>query len=253
MVPEKQMKQGPKFTSRQIATAAVTAIIFLIVIWQVIGMLGGGSSAPAPAPVAKGAGPAGTPPPALTPGANPAMAGGMAPPPEEQQQVQPSNVRPSEFLAAQQEAQKNYLNALNQLQMLKIEKEIEETNQAIATAKLATASANKNIGDLLAKPVAPPPPPSAYANQLEGSAQLGGGPTSPPPAQPVEETSYIVISVSMEMNKWSAVIGNKGMLYNVSIGDVLPADGSTVVDINKDGVVLKKGNVKRKVSLVSSI
>lgn len=259
MVPENKMNLK-SMTTKQKAMAAIIVVILLIVIWQVVGLFKG-SNAPAPIPTPPqkmaAAGPTGAPPSSPT-SPSPAM-GGMAPPSmpgampsEDQTQIQPTKVRQSDFLATQQEAQKNYLLQLNELQRLKVEKEIEETNQAIAAAKLATATANKNIGDLLAKPVAPTPPPSSYANQLEGPTQLGGGPTSPPP-QIVEETPYVVISVSMEMNKWSAVIGNKGVLYNVSIGDVLPPDGSIVSDINKGGVILKKGNTKRKVSLVSSI
>lgn len=267
MAPEAKKNPLSSMDTKQKAMAGVIAVIFLFVLWQVIGMLGIGKSAPPPPPppTVKASPPGGSPQAPL-----PAMAGGggMTPAPEmaggEQPVVQQGRVKQSDFLSQQQEAQSGYLKALNQLQMLKIEKEIEETNQAIAAAQLATASANKSRSDLLAKPL--PPPPSAYANQLTNPTQTGLGgigvstlPPPPPQPQPQqttsteEQTQYVVISVSMEMNKWTAVIGTKGEFFNVAIGDVLPADGAIVADINRNGVILKKNGKLRKVSLISSI
>ena len=50
---------------------------------------------------------------------------------------------PDQFANEQNRAEAAYLKQVNDLEKLKIEKQIEELNQAIATAKLATATAEK--------------------------------------------------------------------------------------------------------------
>src|SRR5579872_6219925 len=62
----------------------------------------------------------------------------------------------SSDLQKQQAAQQQmYLDSVNQLQLLKIKREIAETNQAIASARLATETANKSMSDLLTQPSLP--------------------------------------------------------------------------------------------------
>lgn len=236
-------------TNRQKITAIAVVIILLIVIWQVIGLFkgtGGGSQQPAPLVAAR-------------PGA--AMTAGSPTQPAAAQQQIPKAAPVSkdmELLRLQQDTQSKYIAALNELQMLKVQREINETNQAIAQAKLATIKAEKNMNDLLTGASNPPPPPvpaSAYAAQLGSQPQqlpLINQPTNVPPPPPAEP-SYVVISVSYQLGRWTAVIGNQGKLYNVSRGDVLPVDGSIVSNIDKGGVVLTKDGKRKRVSLISAI
>ena len=143
-----------------------------------------------------------------------------------------------ELVRLQQETQAKYVAALNELQMLKIAREIAQTNQAIAAARLATVTAEKNTLLLLS------PPPPAYAQGLV--TPVSGTPSMSSPG-------YTVVSVSQLQNRWNAVLGYQDKLYSVSIGDVLPSDGSTVVSISRSGVVLEKDGAKRKISMVPII
>lgn len=270
---------APRFTSRQKMIAVAVIVVLLILVWQIIGLFGSSSSteepllsptpqanlkAGAPRPGATGNNTqgvahntAGTTPVGMPPnvtGAMNAPTGAMNAPMQQQVSMQPIKaIVPTDqtLIAAQQEQQKQYVDTINQLQLLKLQKDIDETKRSIAAARLATATAEKSISDLFAKP-APPPPGSAsdYANKLGGAGNET--PTSPPPLA-TPSIQYIVISVSMQLGHWTAVLGTGGKLYNVSVGDILPADGSEVVAIGKYGVVLKKDNTKRRISLVSSI
>lgn len=253
----------------------VTAIVILIVIWQVVGLFGGGESTSVPnkpirtqiakmsanVPGAGGMHPAGAPgqqQPLANPNAPvPTAASGEAP------VVKEAPINRDQYLQEQDKVERKYLKQLNDLEQLKLERQIEETNQAIAVAKLATVTAEKSTAELLTKPAAAPAPvaDSSYANQLASPTKSGtsveGEPSqpTPPPAAPqaVPDAIYSVISVSMQFNKWTAVIGSQGKLYNVTVGDVLPLDGSVVVSISKNGVVLKKDDQRRKVSITAAI
>lgn len=249
-------------TTKQKVMAAATVVIFLFVIWLAMGMFGGDKITPTPPTqmasstsrqMSSGA-----------PGGSPAQQNASAAMAAQQQQATPQIVqtnvmtpnKDADAMKQQQVVQKEYLDKLNELQMLKVQREITETNQAIAAAKLATVTADKSMTDLLTKPVAPEVPVGAYATRLAGPTQVGapsGSQPPPLPTEPVVETPYVVISVSMQFNKWSAVIGAQGKLYSVSAGDVLPLDGSVVFSINKQGVVLEKDGKKRTISIVSSI
>lgn len=239
---------------RQKITVGVFLVVLIIIIWQVWGLFsGGGSSAPAVAPAKPGA-MAGAP---GTPGAMNARPQMQTPQPVQlAQKPEPLSPREIELMKVQQETQAKYVAALNELQMLKISRDIAETNQAIVAAKLATVTAQKGIVDLLTpKPVPAPPPPASYGAALANpTGQLPTPPASltPPPA-PEVEVSYTVVSVSLLQYKWSAVVGNAGNLYNVSVGDFLPPDRSKVVSISKAGVVLEKNGVRKKISLVPII
>ena len=56
----------------------------------------------------------------------------------------------------------------------------------------------------------------------------------------------------MQFNRWTAVLGSQGKLYNVAVGDVL-ADGERVLSISKSGVILEKEGKSKKISIISSI
>jgi len=251
------MQQFKNMTTRQKVTAGVFILILIIIIWQVAGLFGGGgTTTPVPAPATR---------PTTMTGAAPGAAPGMAQPqpqkplPAQLQKQQPMSQREMELLKLQQETQTKYLSALNELQMLRVERELAETNQAIATARLATVTAQKGIVDLLAPPAPQITPDYARGLVMPGTARPAQ-PTQPPiqmpptisaPSQP--EISYTVISVSQLRYKWNAVLGYQGSLYNVTVGDILPPDGSKVVSIDRSGVILEKNNVRKKISLVPII
>lgn len=238
--------QIANMTTRQKIIAGIFVLIAILIIWQVIGMFGGGSKAPASLAVKPGNGMN-----AKAPG------GGMQPsmPQPAQLAKQPAmSEREAELVKLQQETQAKYLSALNELQILKINREIAETNQAIMAAKFATVTSQKNIVDLLTKPAA------TAATYAQGLAGPGGPPSTQPPSPPQPavpvvqlEVNYTVISVSKLQNRWNAVIGYQGSLFNVFVGDILPPDGSKVIAIGKYGVILEKYGVRKKISMVSII
>lgn len=164
----------------------------------------------------------------------------------------------SEVQKQQLEQQQTYLDSVNQLQLLKIKREIAETNQAIAAARLATETANKNMSDLLTQPTLPQAPGGSFMTRppnMPGSVQAvesGTTETVTPTKQPVLDIPFTVISVSMKFSRWNAVLGYDNKLYSVTIGDTL-FDGSTVASISKNGVVLSKDGKKRKISIQATI
>jgi hypothetical protein len=221
-------------TTRQKVMAVIFVLVIIFIIYQVIGMLRGGSTNSAPASIA-------------------------AVPQAPIQKPQQANIIPKEAITSAQEqqamlqqkaAEAQYIASLNQLQSLKVARDIAETNREIIAAKLATITAQKGIVDLLSKPTQPSTP-QAYAEGLVNPA-AGATSESAQPIQPTQPT-YTVISVSQLQGRWGAVLGAQGNLYSVTVGDVLPLDKSVVISIDKSGVLLQKDNVQRKLSLVPII
>jgi hypothetical protein len=215
-------------TPRQKLTAGIFLIVLLIIIWQLIGLFSGrGKTQPsssvnmAQTGVSKSQSPG---PEQMRP--HPAELPKTASVPASSEEIQ--------MAALQQAMQAKYLEAINELQMLKVSREIAEANRAIMTAKLATVTAQNNIINLLDGP---------NANR---SGQKNSAPVS-------LEVKYTATSVSQLQYKWSAILNYRDSLYNVQVGDVLPPDGSTVVAIDKTGVMLEKDGIKKKISLVSII
>lgn len=244
--------------TKQKIMIVITVIIFVIVLWMIIGMFKGQKTPditpmPLPAPKTQN----NTAMNMNQPGGAPA-----APGQSQQTALAQTNVmqisKDTDAMKAQKQAQQDYLDKLNELQLLKVQKEISETNQAIAAARLATVTADKSMTDLLTKPAAPEVSASAYASGLAGPIQSGasipgvGGKTTAAAPAPVTP-KYVVISVSMQLGSWHAVIGESTKLYNVSVGDILPPDGSVVISISTRGVVLQKDDKKQLINIVSSI
>lgn len=260
-------------TSRQKITIVAFAIVVLIIIWQIAGLVGGGSTpkstqtvtktvtkppiqmtATSPAAGASAApGAVASPPPGAPPGTAGQAQPQMQAVPQPILRQAPVNLNP-QIAELQKQTEQKYVDQINQLQTLRVQREIAETNQAIASAKLATVTAEKSVSDLLTKPTQP-----QYPTFPTGPV-VGPAPTTsteialtPPPVAPIEIAAYTVVSVSMELGRWNAVLGLQGKMYNVSIGDVLPVDGSVVTSINKNGVVLTKDGKRRKISILSAI
>jgi hypothetical protein len=270
MTSEKRAKNMlENMPTKQKITIAVTAIVVLIVLWQVIGLFRGSSPASTPtitpAPAQMSAQAPGKPEMPTGGGAQaPASGGGIAAMPSNPSATSTTNMprevalTKDQFLEEQQKIEKKYLKQVNDLEQLKIERQIQETNQAIATAKLATVTAEKSTADLLTKPT-PVVPDTAYASQLvnpirSGTTVMGGEQAEAPKEEVVvPAVSYSVISVSQQLNRWTAVLGAQGKLFTVSIGDILPLDGSEVISINRNGVVLKKEKKTTRISMVTAI
>lgn len=246
MAPELQKNAVSGISTRQKAIGGAFVIIVLIIIWQVMGLFGSGKSSATMAPVST------TKKNTLSasqPGAT------MTAEQDESQIKQAPIPVDNQLMKQQRESEQLYVSKLSELESLKIQREIAETNQAIAAAKLATVTAEKGISDLLTKPALPQVSAGDYAASLANPVRSGETIANQPvaPAAVPPDVPYTVISVSMQLHRWSAVLGYQGKLYNVSVGDVLPLDGSVIEKINKDGVMIRKNGKTRKVSLVSAI
>jgi type IV pilus biogenesis protein PilP len=226
MSPE---KVKTSLNTRQKIMIGVLAVGIIFVALQFRGIFS--SDTPEPSPAAN----------ALASGPQPAP----MPTPKPAEIAQPTGLTDREIalMKLQQETQAKYLEALNELQLLKINKDIANTNKDITAANLARVEAEKKIVDML-MPVAPPPSPAPAATTTTSVV---------PVAIEVPEVSYNLVSISQVQYKWSAVLSYNNNLYNVHVGDVLPPDGSTVVAIRKDSITLQKGGNKRKLSMVPII
>ena len=155
------------------------------------------------------------------------------------------------LIKMQQETQAKYLAALNELQLLKVSRDIAQTNQAIMAARLATVVAEKKMTDIIS-----PPEPTAqeYAQNLVNPVEAKSpAPTPAATTKEVEAPTYTVVSVSQLLNQWSAVLGAQGNLYSVKVGDVLPLDQSKIISIDKSGVTLVKDGERLRISMVPVI
>ena len=225
--------------TRKKVTAVILLGVVAFVIWQAIGLFGGGGSSSTSNTMAAK--------PQMT--ANNGQQGPAQPPqvipkPAELPKAPELTEREKQLMLLQQETEEKYIAAVNELQMLKVQRDIAETNKAIASAKLETVTAEKGIVDALSVQAVNP---ASYAETL------GKGPTTTTtttnataPVAPVIEANYTVISVSRIQYKWNAVMGYQGNLYNVSVGDILPADGAKVVSIDRSGVIILRDGQRRK-------
>lgn len=244
-------------SNRQKIIAAVFVVILIVIIWQIWGLFRTPSATTTVTTT-------NTATRTTTPGM-PGAPQQVVPQPAtlpSQQTMPVMSQREAEMLKMQQDTESRYLSTLNELQMLRLERDIAETNKAIMSAKLDTVTAEKGIVNLLQ----PPQPPVAQATYARG---LAGTPAAPATATTttvtpvvaqqttttttVEVTPYTVLSVSKLQNRWSAVVGYQGSLFSVMIGDILPPDGSKVISISRTGIILEKNNIRRKISMVPII
>lgn len=254
MSPEKQMKAG---NQKQKIMLVATVLIIIFVAWQAFKLMGGGGSDAAPAtPAPTTANKA-----AVRPGgngggaANQAAAVVSAPEAVQAPKQVPVPSNP-EILKIQQDTQAKYISAINELQMLKLQKDIAETKQAITSSILANATAEKSITDLL---TVQQMPTSSYAGPAlsPSNASSAGIEALPKPVVAVanlQETPYVVTSVAFRNDRWAAVVSYQDKYYNVNVGDILTPDGSMVLAIDRNGVTLEgKDKIKRKVLINSGL
>lgn len=234
-----ERKPFASMSRRQKTTAVVLVIALVVVIWLLIDWFGGKSSEMSTAASDTG-----------LPGSRALVQSAMAAPlpqPVASLEKQPAGVSPREaaLMRLQQETEAKYVALLNQLQILKVQRDIAETNKAIMAAKLDTITSQKGIvNTLTAKPSQPVSTTPGFVSQT----------VIQPKAGLTSEASYTVVSISQLSHKWSAVVSYEGNLYHVSIGDVLPSDGSKVILINRTGIVIvTKSGERRKISMVPVI
>lgn len=262
------MAFDPKaMNTKQKVTIGVVIVICIFLIWQVKAMFSSDSEAEMTAPTAAANG--------KMPGSSGSAATKGAPAPQQSAGPQPgqlmtgslSREQQMELIRLQQETQTRYIAGLNELQLLKLAKDIAQANTDIAVAKLAMINSQKEIIEKLTPKTATPESQIPYGQGLvnpravtNAAVENAGGTLANvqaldqgPPGQSSTVSSYLVISVTELMSKWSAVLGVQGKLYNVSTGDTLPADGSVVKSIDRSGVILEKNGVTRKISLVPII
>ncbi len=251
-------------TPKKKATLGAIIVFSLLIIWQLIGLLGGGGGNEAAVPaVAKSAAPV-----KMTPGIPNSMGASATSPPSV---VVASSADVKKLLAADERTQKiqkasedKYMQSLNDLEGLKIQREIAEMNQAIASAKLATATAERNMMDLSLKSMPVPVSAAAYANGLVAPTAQGEVVATPSgvdstaintgKSSSVHATNdYTVISIFMQGDRWTAVLGYQGKLFNVSVGERLPTDGSIVTAINENAVTLQQNGRTKEITMLSSI
>lgn len=232
-------------SSRQKITIIVFVVVIGVIIWQMMSLFTGGST-PAPT-VARQSGnkASGGSGPGMNQGPQSSIPQQADLPKPQGPQVDP------QVSEMQQAAQRQYVDSINQLQMLKIARQIAETNQAIMVARLATITAQKNIVTMLSPPAVSQ---GTYAKGLVNPSASGqSGPNTSAPVTVAREVNYTVISVAKLQDVWAAVLGFQGNLYHVQVGDVLPIDQSTVVAIDNTGVQISKDGETRKISLVPII
>lgn len=232
-----QMTSNP----RKKVTAGVFLLIAFILVWQIAGMFGRSAVSTGSKDSATAGGSVAV---AQTTSAAPAAP--TIPPPKSAQLAQPPMTdREMALMTLQQETQIKYLEALNELQMLKVSRDIAVTNKDISAAVLDKVQSEKKIVEMLSAP-AVSPALSSTTTTTTGEGQ--GGPLGQ------QQVSYSLVSISQVQYRWAAVLAYGGTLYNVHVGDILPTDGATVIAISKDSVTLQqKDGVRKKVTLVSII
>lgn len=239
-------------TPKQKLIGVVITLIVAVVIWQVVELMSEGStstSSPAPENVAGKS----------SKGGSPQNANGTQIPPQQSsfsgaaptQQPVPS-LAPSAnqgILDKEANVATIYMERINKLQSLSLERQIAEAQQAIAAANFATTEFDQKMSKLLT--AAAPPGLTDYARKMNNAAGSNESAVSATIIKPAVD--YSVVSVSMQLNEWKAVLGYQNKYYVVSIGDTLPVDKSIVTAINAKSVTLKKDGATRVIPLLLTI
>lgn len=245
--------------TKQKIMIAVIVVILLIVLWQLKGLFSSDSTqiqpVPQPSATAKAGVAANGNMPANKPAASSLPPGGLkeAPLPSRDATMSEGEKR---LLALQMQTEAKYIAAMNELQLLRVQSEIAKNSKDIAQNRLDAVTAQKQTLQLLSAPQATA---ATYAQGLSGNSTAAASPAGAPaqPAAPIAaapaRVDYVVVSVSQLQGKWTAVLGYQGQLYSVVVGDVLTADGSKVIGIDRYGVTLNQNGNKQHVSLVSLI
>ncbi len=139
---------------------------------------------------------------------------GAANPAEASAAVNPSN------------SQSEYLRLVNEYQMAQLQRMIAEDNEAIAIAKQNAAKATTETSKLMG----------------------GGSVMSTTGSSQANSNEYQLVYTGQQTDGgWSATLKKNGQSTDVNIGSQL-ADGSQVISIDDNGVLLRQGDVKKLVT-----
>jgi hypothetical protein len=254
MPPENKPSSG---NQKQKITIAAVVLVLGVVAWQGLKLFGGDSGSAPLSPVAT------APARSMTAGQPASASGGAVAPQAAAEALAPKQVPVqvnAEILKVQLDTQAKYIAALNELEMLKVQKEIADTKEAITSATLATATAEKSITDLLTVQQLPNAVANAYSPSPVGVSEGGSSgttnipvapkPVAPPPAQ----SPFTLMSVSFKAERWSAVLTAQSKFYNVTVGQVLPLDSSVVTEIDRNGVtVMLKDKQTKRITMIPEL
>lgn len=199
-------------------------IVLGVLVWQLYGMMHGGSSMPAAAKPALPARPAAATS-TSAPGASP-----MAAP------AQPQTARTAVPAVSEQDKQRlrdisqtdaEYLKLIQEYQLLQVQRRIAEDTRAIAVAKLETAKA-------LAESV-----------KYGGAGNMG----SNMPGAGSFDNDYKLVFTGQEAGQWTATLKMNDQLMDVVAGTNLP-DGYKVVAVDSDSVTLQKNDRQKVISFL---
>lgn len=222
--------------TRKKVTIGVFVVIVAVIVWQVMGLFGGGGGEPVPEANVQAAAQPSLP----TPKAAPVAVEQPAQVSQEEQEMQ----------RVLKETQARYIAAVNEVQLMKVAQDMADINAKIMKSKEDTVTSQKKIVDMLTQPDSSTMPQQVSTQTADGQLQPGqaqaGGLIQ-------KDVTYNVVSISQLQGKWGAVLSYASNLYSVHVGDVLPADNSSVVSIDKSNVVLEKDGVRTKISMVSVI
>lgn len=236
--------------TKQKVMIAVTVIIFIIIGWQLKGMLFGSQAPVAASPIKTAATTTAQP---VSPAASAPPPGGMKEAPLPARSATMTEGEKS-LLALQMQTEAKYIAAMNELQLLRVQSEIAKSSKDIAQNRLDAVTAQKQTLQLLSAPQATA---ATYAQGLSGELPISQGGLStnapPPVVSQHPQAAYVVVSVSQLQHRWTAVLGYQGQLYNVRIGDILTPDAAKVIEIDRHGVTLERGGHRQRISLVSLI
>lgn len=118
-----------------------------------------------------------------------------------------TNTMPMPMLSAQQQ---QYLNLLNQYQMLRMQRQIVNEKAAIIAAEEKIAEASQKAGSIHQ---------GAYTDDLNAS----------------QSGTYKLIYVDNQAGQWTATLSRAGQYYEVVAGDTLP-DGTRITRVSRSGV-----------------
>jgi|GEM_PF-3469575 len=200
---------------RQKIVAILLAIVGIILVWQLYELFAGNKTVPkAAAPMA------------TTAMRQPAMA--VTPAATAEQLAQNATAPGGDASAAVNPSnnQSAYLRLVNEYQMAQLQRMIAEDNEAIAIAKQNAAKASSE------------------------TAKLMGGSSLMSTANNTQTNSndyQLVYTGQQADNSWSATLKKNGQNLDVLVGSQLP-DGSRVLSIDDNGVLLQQGTIKKLVT-----
>ncbi len=254
MASEDKKQNDGAMPAKQKATIAVIAVVFLIIGWQILQLFSGGSSATTQKMVQK----------QTVINKELKLASSSASPVarktnEDEISVHESSIsNDSKFKEMQRRVEEKYIGRLSELEQLRLQRQIAETNQAISAAKLATVTAEKDISNLLTAPTTQQTKVqqlSEYSQQIQQAAEVKAKKAIEEEEEKnkIPDAKYSLVSVSKSLNKWQAVLSLGDRLYGVRVGDTLPPDGSKVTGISARNIFLERDGKKRTINIVASV